>query len=151
MVAASSLRGPEAQDALVSALADPLRSVRLSALVSLVNGGVRPAAPADRARFFSASLEFAEQARLHEDDEATQTDLGLVHLLNGDLERASEALTISRALDPAQGRPVFLLGLVRLGQQRPAEAKKLFEQVPSSDGLYEAARRQLQAMRAPTK
>jgi predicted CXXCH cytochrome family protein len=147
MVAASSLRGPAVQEALVGALADPTRSVRLSALVSLVNGGVRPTAPVDRASFFKASIEFAEQARLHEDDEVTQTDLGLVHLLNGDLQRASEALTISRALDPAQVRPVFLLGLVRLAQQRPAEAKKLFEQVPASDSLYAAAQRQLKTIR----
>jgi hypothetical protein len=149
MVAASSLRGPSAQDALVSALADPSRSVRLSALVSLVNGGVRPAAPADRARFFGVSLEFAEQARLYQDDEVTQSDLGLVHLLNGDLERASEALSISRALNPAQTRPIFLLGLVRLGQQRPAEAKDLFERVPLSDPLHAAAERQLKALRTP--
>ena len=42
---------------------------------------------------------------------------------------------------------LFLLGLVRLEQQRPGEARTLFEQVPSSDPLYTAARRQLQGMR----
>jgi hypothetical protein len=72
-----------------------------------------------------------------------------VHLLNGDLERASEALAISRALDSTQFRPVFLLGLVRLGQQRPDEAKTLFEQVPPSDGFYAAARRQLKDLKTP--
>ena len=44
----------------------------------------------DRARFARVSAEFVEQARMHEDDAVTQTDLGLVHLLNGDLERAAK-------------------------------------------------------------
>ena len=146
MVAASSLRGPEAQAALLRALDDPRRAVRLSALVSLVNGGVRPPA-ADRARFARVSAEFAEQAKMHEDDQVTQADLGLVHLLNGDLARASEALLISRGIDPSGPRVLFLLGLVRLGQQRADEARTLFEQVPPSDTFYAAARRQLQALR----
>ena len=41
---------------------------------------------------------------------------------------------------------MLLLGLVRLGQQRPGDARKLFAQVPPSHTLYTAARRQLQAM-----
>ena len=146
MVAASSLRGPGAQASLLQALDDSRRAVRLSALVSLVNGGVRPPA-ADRARFARVSAEFVEQAKMHEDDQVTQADLGLVHLLNGDLDRASQALTNSRTLDPAGARSAFLLGLVRLGQQRPDEARALFEQVPSSDPFYAAARRQLQGIR----
>ena len=44
---------------------------------------------------------------------------------------------------------MLLLGLVRLGQQRPDEARKLFEQVPVSDPLYEAAQRQLKGLRKP--
>jgi predicted CXXCH cytochrome family protein len=146
MVAASSLRGPGAQAALLQALDDSRRAVRLSALVSLVNGGGRPPA-ADRLRFARVTAEFVEQARMHEDDPVTQTDLGLVHLLNADFDRASEALLNSRRLDPAGTRSLFLLGLVRLGQQRPGEARTLFEQVPASDTLYAAARRQLQGLR----
>ena len=84
---------------------------------------------------------------MHEDDHVTQTDLGLVHLLNGDLERAAESLLNSRALEPADAKSVFLLGLVRLQQQRPDEARTLFEQVPPSSGFYAVARRQLESMR----
>ena len=146
MVAAASLRGPGAQPSLLQALDDSRRTVRLSALVSLVNGGNPPAA-ADRSRFARVSAEFVEQAAMHEDDPVTQADLGLVHLLNGDLGRASEALLNSRTLDPAGTRSLFLLGLVRLGQQRPGDARALFEQVPASDPFYAAARRQLQGMR----
>jgi predicted CXXCH cytochrome family protein len=146
MVAASSLRGPGAQASLLRALDDSRRAVRLSALVSLVNGGVRPPA-ADRARFARVSAEFVELAKMHEDDQVTQADLGLVHLLNDDLDRASQALMNSRALDPAGARSAFLLGLVRLGQRRLDEARALFEQVPSSDPFHAAARRQLQDIR----
>ena len=148
MAAASSLRGAEVQT-LAGALSDPRRAVRLSALVSMVNAGARPSSPEDRAHFLRVSSEFVEQARLYEDDETTQTDLGMLHLLNGDLERASETLTNSLALDPRQARPMLLLGLVRLGQQRPADARKLFAQVPASDPLYEAAQRQLKGLQKP--
>ncbi len=147
MVAASSLAGSGGPAALWQALDDPRRAVRLSALVSIVNSGGRPPAAGDRARFARVSAEFVEQARMHEDDHVTQTDLGLVHLLNGDLERAAESLLISRALEPADAKSVFLLGLVRLQQQRPDEARTLFEQVPPSSGFYAVARRQLQSMR----
>jgi hypothetical protein len=146
MVAASSLQGSAERGALWKTLDDPKRAVRLSALVSIINGGDGPASAADRARFARVSVEFAEQARLHEDDAVTQTDLGLVHLLNGDLGRAGEALSISRALEPAEARPLFLLGLVRLGEHRVNDARKLFQQIPSSDGLYPAAQRQLKAL-----
>jgi len=146
VVAASSLTRPGAVPSLWRALDDPRRAVRLSAFVSLINGATQPPAPADRARFARVSAEFAEQARMHEDDAPTQADLGLVHLLNGDLVHAADALRISRELDPAAVRPAFLLGLVRAAQQQRAEARKLFEQVPADDPLYPAARRQLQAL-----
>jgi tetratricopeptide (TPR) repeat protein len=146
MVAASSLEGASGLQALWQALDDSRRAVRLSALVSIVNGGARPTTARDRDWFTRVSAEFVEQARMHEDDAVTQTELGLVHLLNNDLPRASEALTNSRSLDPAEPRTLFLLGLVRLGQGHRDEARKLFEQVPPSHTLSAAARRQLQAM-----
>ena len=146
MVAASSLEGSPAEPALWQALDDPRRAVRLSALVSIVNGGTRPASPQDRDRFARVSAEFVEQARMHEDDAVTQTELGLVHLLNDDLPRAGAALMNSRTLDPLEPRTLFLLGLVRLGQGQTDEARTLFEQVPSSSSVYNAARRQLGAL-----
>jgi predicted CXXCH cytochrome family protein len=146
MVAASGLEGSPGLPALWQALDDSRRAVRLSALVSIVNGGARPATAGDRDRFTRVSAEFVEQARMHEDDAVTQTELGLVHLLNDDLSRASEALTNSRALDPAEPRTLFLLGLVRLGQGNRDEARKLFAQVPQSSSVYDAARRQMRAL-----
>ena len=73
----------------------------------------------------------------------SETELGLVHLLNNDLPRAGMALTNSRSLDPSEPRTLFLLGPVRLGQGQADEARTLFEQVPASSSVYAAARRQL--------
>jgi hypothetical protein len=146
MVAASSLRQPGAQPALLAALDDPMRSVRVSALVSLVNLGAGPPGPADQERFRRVSEEFAAQAALHEDDLATQRDLGMVHLLNTDFDAAATALQTALDLAPRDTRATFLMGLTRVGQHRTDEARTLFERVPANDPLYAAARRQLQAL-----
>ena len=146
MVAASSLGGPGAQASLLQALDDSLRHVRLSALVSLVNGGVRPPVE-DRARFARVSAEFVEQAKMHEDDQVTQADLGLVHLLNG----RSRSRLAGADEQPHAGSGRSAVGLPpRARPSRttaPDEARALFEQVPSSDPFYAAARRQLQSIR----
>ena len=124
-------------------------SVRVSALVSLVNLGGGPLAPNDQARFRRVSAEFAAQAALHEDDAVTQAELGLVHLLNDELELAAEALETSLGLDPDNVRAAFLLGLVRTGQQRTDDARRLFEKVPRSDPSYGAAQERLKRLAAP--
>lgn len=146
MVAASSLRQPGGRDALVAALADPSRAVRVSALVSLVNVGAAPATPTERARFRFVSEEFAAQAALHEDDAVTQSDLGLVRLVNGDHARASDALELALRLAPDDPATTFLLGLTRLGQGRSADARALFARVPTSASSYRAAQAQLRRL-----
>ena len=149
MVAASSLRQPGSRTALLTALDDPQRSVRVSALVSLVNLGGGPLAPSEQARFRRVSVEFAAQAALHEDDAVTQTELGLVHLLNDELDLAAEALETSLSLEPDSVRATFLLGLVRTGQQRTDDARRLFEKVPRSDPSYGAAQKRLRRLAVP--
>jgi predicted CXXCH cytochrome family protein len=148
MVAASSLRQAGSRDALMAALADASRAVRVSALVSLVNLGAGPLTPTERARVRFVSEEFAAQAALHEDDAVTQADLGMVRLVNGDLARADAALEIALGLAPRDPKATFLLGLTRLGQQRAAEARRLFEQVPASASFYRAAQERLKRLAA---
>ncbi|MGE0815328.1 MAG: ammonia-forming cytochrome c nitrite reductase subunit c552 [Vicinamibacterales bacterium] len=148
MVAASSVTQPALQPGLLRALGDASRSVRLAALVSLVNLGTPVVTPGDTVRFRSVSREFAAQAAEHEDDAATQTDLGLVHLLNGRLEPASTALSIALDLSPKFPGAAFFLGLVRLGQQRPDDARRLLARVPATDPFYATARARLKQLDA---
>ena len=145
MVAASSLGGPGAQASLLRALDDSRRAVRLSALVSLVNGGVRPPV-ADLARFARVSAEFVEQAKMHEDDHVTQADLGLVHLLNGDLDRASQALMNSRTLDPAERVRLSSSGS-SVWTTAPRRSPRAVRAGALVGPFYAAARLQLQGMR----
>lgn len=146
MVAASSLTQVGAQPALLTALADRSRAVRVSALVSLVNLGLPVSEPVDRVRFRAVGEEFAAQAALHEDDPATQTDLGLVRLLNGDLDAASRALTIALDLSPRFPRAAFFLGLTHLNQGRPADARAWLRRVPDDDPYAKAARDRLRRL-----
>jgi predicted CXXCH cytochrome family protein len=146
MVAASTDTLLALRPALVQALDDPSRAVRVSALVSLVNLGAPLIDATARARFRDVSDEFAAQAALHEDDPATQTDLGLVRLLNDQLDAASRALTIALDLDPRFPRAAFFLGLTRLGQGRAPEARTLLRRVPDDDPFAKAARERLRRL-----
>lgn len=147
-VAASSGTQPALRSALERALGDCSRAVRVSALVSLVNlgAGVSDAA---KERFRAVSLEFAAQAALHEDDAATQTDLGLIHLLNGDVDAASTALSIALDLSPMYPRTAFLMGLTRQGQGRLDEARRWFSRVPTDDPFRASAQLRLRGGVAP--
>jgi hypothetical protein len=134
------------RSALVAALSDPRRSVRISALVSLTNARGRPLAPPDAERFQAVGHEFTALSTLYEDDARFDRDLGVVHLLGGDFNRAADMLQIALRLDPGQPSSGFLLALVRFGQGRVDEARALFERVPPSDPSYAAARRRLELL-----
>lgn len=146
MVAASSLSQPGTAPALIDALADPVRSVRLAALVSLVNQGTAPSTPTALARIRFVAEEFAAQAALHEDDAVTQADLGMVRLAAGDVDRAATALEHALALAPADAKTAFLLGLAREVQRRGDDARALFRRVPPSAPFYAAAQARLRQL-----
>ena len=142
---------PEGDDgvvraALVAALSDPRRAVRIAALVSLINAHGSPLASADAARLQAVGREFSALSTLYEDDPGFDRDLGVVHLLGADVDRAAEMLQLSLRLDPRQQSIGFLLALARLGQGRVEDARALLEGVPASDPSYAAARRRLQLL-----
>ena len=91
--------------AVLAALDDPQRAVRIAALVSLINLGGSPLAPGDLERFRRVGREFARMERLYRDDAGFERDLGVVHLLGGELERAADALQIASASSPVGRRP----------------------------------------------
>ena len=73
----------------------------------------------------------------------------MVHLLNGELDLAANALAISLGLEPSRPSAKFLLAVTRLGQQRFDDARALLLQVPTSDPFYNSAQERLKALAAP--
>ena len=139
-----------ARSAVLAALDDPQRAVRISALVSLINLAGSPLARADLERFRRVGREFARMERLYQDDAGFERDLGVVHLLGGDLDRAAEALQITLGLEPNRPSARFLLAVTRIGQRRYDDARTLLQQVPSSDPYYRSAQERLKTL-APTR
>jgi hypothetical protein len=134
------------RQALLAALDDPERAVRMSAMVSLINRGGEPLAPADEPRFQRAGREFAARARLYQDDARIQRDLGLIQLLTGSFDFAADALQISLGLEPDLPSGKFLLALARLGQRRPDDARTLLKLVLPADPYYKAAQERLKQL-----
>jgi predicted CXXCH cytochrome family protein len=132
--------------ALLAALDDRTRAVRMAALTGLINQGGGPPEGEDARRFRRVSVEFAARARPHEDDAAMQRDLGLIRMLAGDLDPAADALQIAMGLEADRPSVKFLLGMVRFGQRRLDEALTLLKQVPASDPYYAAAQAQLKKL-----
>jgi predicted CXXCH cytochrome family protein len=139
-----------ARAAVLAALDDPRRTVRISALVSLVNLGGSPLDPGDIERFHRVGGEFAKLEPLYRDDAGFERDLGVVHLLGGEVDRAAEALQIVLSLEPNRPSTKFLLAVVRIGQRRYDDARALLMQVPSSDPYYRSAQERLKTL-APSR
>jgi hypothetical protein len=98
-----------ARAAVLAALDDPQRAVRIAALVSLVNMGGSRLAPADLDRFRRVGGEFAKMEHLYRDDAGFERDLGVVHLLDGQHDLAAQSLEISLGLEPERPSARFLL------------------------------------------
>jgi predicted CXXCH cytochrome family protein len=139
-----------ARSAVLAALDDPQRAVRISALVSLINLRGSRLSPPDLERFRRAGREFAKMERLYQDDAGFERDLGVVHLLGGEVDRAADALQISLGLEPARPSAKFLLAVARIGQRRFDDARTLLQQVPSSDPFYSSAQERLKTL-APSR
>jgi predicted CXXCH cytochrome family protein len=135
-----------ARSAVLAALDDPQRAVRISALVSLVNLSGPPLAGGDLERFRRVGREFARMERLYQDDAGFARDLGVVHLLGGELDRAADALQIALRLEPGRPSTAFLLAVTRIGQRRYDDARTLLLQVPSSDPYYRSAQDRLKTL-----
>jgi len=153
--AISSLGRPNAPEqtaaraAILAALDDPQRAVRIAAIVALVNRGGQPLGPGDEPRFKRVAVEIAARSHLHEDDAGIQHDMGLIQLLTGNFDLAGDALQISASLEPGRASVKFLLALARLGQRRVDEARALMKQVPPSDPYYKAAQERLKQLEPP--
>jgi predicted CXXCH cytochrome family protein len=141
--------GSAARATLFGALDDPRRSVRLSALASIINVGGGQLSADDEKRFGRVGREFAAKARLYEDNAKTQADLGAVHLLTGEFDLAAAALLNTMSLEPNRPTITFLLALARIGQRRYEDGRALLERVPPSDPYYKTAQERLKKLESP--
>jgi 5-methylcytosine-specific restriction endonuclease McrA len=135
-----------ARSAVLAALTDPRRAVRIAALLTLVEQGGTDLSPGDLARFRYVGEELTAWTRGNQQDADLQRIQGVVHLLGGDSARASAALQASFDLEPEAPSVRFFLGVARIGQRRFEEARTLLQQVPKTDPYYEAAQQQLRKL-----
>ena len=136
-----------AHDALVDALGDPARTVRIGSLLGLLNQGGEALPPGEFQRFRHVGDEFVAWARMNQQNADLQRAEGIIHLLDGDFNRAADSLEISTNLDPGNGSATFFLALARVGQRRYDEARALLQAVPRLDPHYERAQEQLKKLR----
>ena len=128
---------------LLQALDDAAGAVRIVALLALVKLGAWDYDPATNLKIARVSLELQAWADLNGEDAGLQRSLGTVYLLTGKPALAARALESSLHLEADGNGTRYLLGLARLTERRPAEARALFLQVPRSDKYFEHAQEQL--------
>jgi tetratricopeptide (TPR) repeat protein len=145
--AASAIRPRAAQreavaPALASLLDDPVRTVRMSAVIALVAMGASKVPPENQQPFDRAKAEYAARAELYADNAQQQLAAGNFFLLAGDPDAAIAGFRAALKLDPAVPAQYSLaLALERKGDF--ASARKLIAAIPANDRQYDAAQRLL--------
>jgi hypothetical protein len=139
----------DARAGLMRALDDPVRAVRMSAFIALINAGVAIDGDDRRRRFFLVSREFMARAHEHPhlDDADSQRDLGTMHLLTGEFDLAGAALEASLGLGDRAS--TYLLALARIGQRRLDDARALLRRVSPVDPFYQGAVERLKELDPP--
>jgi tetratricopeptide (TPR) repeat protein len=132
----------EAATGLAKALGDPVRSVRVGAVVSLLNlRTIRFSGETGRL-FEQAKKEYLERAAIQSDDGPEQFNVGTFQLLAGNPAAAAEAFENSLRLDsriPAR----YYLACAYLQAGQLERAVRLLRAIPASDPQYGAARQLL--------
>jgi len=141
------LQSAASRAAVLAALDDRQRGVRMGAFISLLNN-VASTNPADIGvdRFQRGAREFLAYASQYQDDAPVQRDVGLIQLLRGDVPHAASALEIALRLDDSLPSAKFLLALARLNEHRPDAARVLLRQVPRTDPYYGPAQERLKTI-----
>jgi predicted CXXCH cytochrome family protein len=138
---------PVAAAALVKALADPVATVRLGAMVALVNLGIRELPGEDGERFKSALAMFQARVQFNADDAGQQVAAGKFYLLAADPLKAMAALEAGLKVDPTAPAQYLLAGAY-VEQSQYAKAREILLTIPVGDGQYEKAQRLLKAIAA---
>ena len=153
MTAALGLSGPaeaasdEPRTALLEALHDERRVVRVAAMIALVQRGVGSLDGAQARHFARARDEYLERAAQYPEDSAMQLELGKLRFRLGEYGGAAEAFEAASRLEPDLAGASYFLGVARLGEQRIEEGRRLLKRVPRSDPYFDAAKRLLRELR----
>jgi hypothetical protein len=134
---------------LARALDDEVATVRMGAAFALVSLGVRSLEGEAGVKFDAAKKLYAQRAATSPDHAPTQLALGKFHVLNRDLGSAAAAFDASLRLDPDQEDAVYYRAIVRLGEGREDEARKLLRQVGKESSYYASAQALLSTLSEP--
>jgi predicted CXXCH cytochrome family protein len=129
--------------ALVAALGDSSRIVRVGAAFSLASRGVTRLAGDDGARLAAAREDYVRRAELLNDDPRTQLEVGKFFLVDGSFARAAQALEATLQLEATTPGARYFLALARLGQGEADEGRRELERVPAADPFSQPARAML--------
>lgn len=135
--------------ALVGALADPAAVVRLRAMVSLVDLGVRQLPGEDGERLEKAKQLYYARARLDSDDAGQLVAAGTFYFMAAEPQRAIDALQSSLKLDPTAPAQYFLAGAY-LELNDYANARAVLLTIPAGDPQYDKAQRLLKVIAEKT-
>jgi predicted CXXCH cytochrome family protein len=128
-----------AAPALIRALGDPRRVVRVGAALSLLNLRVGPLPAEAIPQFESAKADYLARAATLTDDPGVLLDAGKFHLMSQDAKRAVEALENSLRLDPGLHAARYFLAVGKLAQGRAADARTLLLGIPNGDLYFDPA------------
>jgi hypothetical protein len=134
---------------LVRALDDEADVVRMGAAFALMSLGVQSLEGEANVRFDAAKKLYADRAATSPDHAPTQLALGKFHVLNRDLASAAAAFDASLTLDADQKDAVFYRAIVKLGEGRMDEARRLLQEVDEASVMHGAARALLETLPKP--
>jgi hypothetical protein len=130
---------------LTQALGDPVRAVRVGAVLSLVNLGIPRPFGKDGERFERAVKEYVARVEIHSDDASEQFNVGMFELLGGGPAAAVQAFETSARLDSRLPVRYFqACAYLEIGQVD--QAIRILRTISSRDARYEAAQRLLSSL-----
>ena len=134
---------------LTASLADPVTTVRMGAVVTLVTLGVKELPGADAELFERARKIYQARADFNSDDAQQQVGAGRFYLLTGDPVRALTALEASLRIDP-EVPARYLVAAAYVQQGQVAKAREELLAIAPGDVDYAKAQRLLKAIDGDT-
>jgi predicted CXXCH cytochrome family protein len=143
--AALRIGNAAAKPELIRALGDPVATVRIGAVVSLVAMGVKELPGENGERFVRAKALFDARARHNADDAEQQIGAGRFYFLTGETVKAIGAFQTSLRLDP-EAPAQYLLAAAYAQNGQFSESRQILEKIPAADPQYARAQRLLAAI-----